>query len=318
MRLCFFGSASFAVPSLRALHSAGHDIVSVFTQPDRPAGRGGHLRGTPVKDCAVELGIPVVQPEHLDAEALTVLQQCAPEAAVIIAYGMLVPAAMLAAVPRGWLNLHPSLLPKYRGAAPVPHCILNGDAETGVTVFRLNEKFDKGDILAVEKIPLPPAITSGELLEKLSHIGADLMARVLARPVWEFLPQSGEKSSYARKFTKDDGIIDWAEAAAVIDRKVRAYQPWPLARTCWGAKARQLTVTAVELTGRAAAAAPGTVEVGKNEILVACADQWLRLARVLPEGKAEMTGAEFLRGARLQSGDRLGGNVNNLNLTDCD
>lgn len=306
MRLCFFGSAAFAVPSLRALHAAGHDICAVFTQPDRPAGRGGHLRGTPVKECAEALGLPTRQPEKLDAAAQAEFAALAPEAAVAIAYGMLIPAPMLRAAPRGWLNLHPSLLPKYRGAAPVPHCILNGDAETGVTIFRLNEQFDKGDIVAVEKLAIAPDDTSATLLEKLSRVGAELMARTLALPHWDFLPQSGAAGSYARKFTKEDGVIDWAQPAAVVDRRVRAYQPWPLARTRFGSKGRQLTVTAVELTGRPAKGAPGSIAIDGGELYVACGDEMVRLARVLPEGKAAMTGAEFLRGARLQNGDRLG------------
>lgn len=306
MRLCFFGSAAFAVPTLRALHAAGHEVCAAFTQPDRPAGRGGHLRGTPVKECALELGLPVRQPEKLDAAAQAEFAAFAPEVAVVVAYGMLIPAPMLRAAPRGWLNLHPSLLPKYRGAAPVPHCILNGDAETGACIFRLNEQFDKGDIVAVEKIAIAPDDTSETLLDKLSHIGAGLMARTLAQPEWTFLPQSGEAGSYARKFTKEDGIIDWGAPAAVVDRRVRAYQPWPLARTRFGPKGRQLTVTAVELTGRPAQGAPGTIAVEKGELYVACGDQMVRLSRVLPEGKTAMGGAEFLRGARLQSGERLG------------
>ncbi|GHV18869.1 methionyl-tRNA formyltransferase [Planctomycetales bacterium] len=319
MRIVFFGSAAFAVPALEKLNATeGIEVAAVFTQPDRPAGRGRASAFTAVKSAALALGLPVLQPEELDADALAKLRHFAPDAVAIIAYGKLIPPEFLPAAPRGWLNLHPSLLPRYRGAAPVPHCILNGDAETGVTIFRLNEKFDQGDILAVKKIPVPPDATGATLLDDLAPLGAALLAQVLLAEKWEFLPQSGEKSSYARKFAKADGEIDWRLPALAIDRRVRAYQPWPLAYTYYGD--RRLTLTKIAVTDRPATAAlatalpatalpatalPATVVIDKNEFYVATADKLVKIITVIPEGKAAMTGAEFLRGARLKSGERL-------------
>lgn len=301
MRCVFFGSADFAVPTLRGLHHA-FSVAAVFTQPDKMIRRGGSF--TPVKECALTLNIPVEQPNELNDETLSLLAKYHPEIIIVVAYGKLIPAPWLALPKLGWFNLHPSLLPLYRGAAPVPHCILNGDAETGVTIFKLNERFDCGEILAVEKITLTPNDTSVELLAKLSELGANLLIEKLKNPTaWKLTPQVNTVSSYARKFTKLDGKINWDLPAEIIHRQIRALQPWPLSYTFFGDEQRQLTILEAEIlpapNNNAENNNAGKIIIDHQKLLITCGDQkLLQILTVIPEGRKLMSVADFLRGVR--------------------
>ncbi len=316
MRLVFFGSAPIAVSTLNALIDSKHEVVGVFTQPDRPAGRGGHMHLTAVKERAVEVGIPVEQPSTLrDGTAAEALRKFCPDVAVIVAYGHLIPKDLLVIPEHGFINLHASILPKYRGASPVPYAILNGDEETGVTVFQLNERFDEGRILGIETLPIEDTDTTATVLQKLSPIGAELVCKVVGEleAGWIVpIEQNEHEATMAPKMQKDDGRLNWSLDAKNIDLHVRAYQPWPRCFTFYisGRRLRRLCILEVrrhELTGET------TVDNGEiiyaddeNGLVVGCGDgEAVRLIRVKPEGKKEMRGVDFMHGARLKPGDML-------------
>lgn len=315
MKIVFFGSAPIAVSSFNALIDSRNEILAVFTQPDRPAGRGGHMHQTAVKERALEVGIPVEQPAKLrDGTALEALKKYKPDVAVIVAYGHLIPKELLEIPEHGFINLHASILPKYRGASPVPYAILNGDSETGVTIFQLNEKFDEGRILGVEKVAIEDTDTTDTLLEKLSPIGAELICKVVGEleAGWLVpLDQKEEEATFAPKMHKDDGRIDWALDARTIDLHVRAYQPWPRCFTFYvaGRKRRRLCILEVRtyvLTGEVARNGQIVHADEENGLIVACGNgEAVRLIRVKPEGKKEMRGLDFMHGARLKVGDSL-------------
>lgn len=271
---------------------------------------------TAVKEQALLHNIPVEQPENLkDGAALEALKKYNPDLVVVVAYGHLITPEMLAVPKYGFMNLHASILPKYRGAAPVPYAILNNDAETGVTVFRLNERFDEGDILGIERIPIEAKDTTATILEKLASIGADLVCKVVGEfeAGWtQLVPQSEEEASRAPKMKKEDALLDWNDSPVVIDCKVRAYQPWPLCYTFIGVgkKRKRLCILDVEVAGVIEGeVANGEVLAADQEegLVVACGvDESIKIIRLKPEGKKEMSALEFLRGARLEVGDKLG------------
>jgi methionyl-tRNA formyltransferase len=316
MKMVFCGSGDFAVPTLDALAGSGHEILSVFTQPDREAGRGRKIHFTPVKTRALEMNLPIFQPVKLrrNSEPPELLKELGAEVAVVVAYGHLIPKTMLDVPRHGFVNLHASLLPRWRGAAPVPHAILNGDERTGVTVFRLNEKFDEGDVLDREIIDILPADTSATVLEKLSSIGANLMLKVIGEieAGWTHaVPQMEEEATLAPKFEKSAGLIDWAESCHKIDCLTRAFQPWPLAYTFLPGKDQATRICVLKVAPAAAptkARAPGTVlhVDDKTGIVVQCGDGAVSLELVKPEGKRQMRSADYARGARLQAGIVLG------------
>ncbi len=316
MRLVFLGSDAFAVPTLEALLASDHTVARVFTQPDRPAGRGRQERVTPVKHCAQAHGLDLVQPATLKRGAATpLLEAVEPDLAVVVAYGHLIPPDMLAVPTHGCINAHASLLPKYRGAAPVPHAILAGETETGVTAFRLNERFDAGEMLGRRVVPIQPDDTSGALLDRLAPVAASLVLEVVAAIAEGRecpLPQTEAQATKAPKLKKEAGEIDWSASRAHIDRRVRSFQPWPLAYTFVPAPKgrRRLTVLAVSLPDAAAneSLLPGTVVRAdpKQGLIVQCGDGALRLDAVRPEGRSTMTGPAFVRGANLDAGTRLG------------
>lgn len=318
MRIAFFGSAPIAVHGMCALLEAGHDIAVVVTQPDRPAGRGGHARGTPVKERAAMLGTPVEQPETLrDGTATAMLRGYGVQLAVVVAYGKLIPPDMLAVPPHGFVNIHASLLPKYRGAAPVPHAILQGESETGVTIFRLNERWDAGDVLGRETIPIHPDDTAATVLERLAPIGAKLLCSVVGQleAGWvQPVPQTESEATLAPKLTKDMGHIDFYATADRIDRQVRAFQPWPLSHVFLGEGKKRKRLNILSATGVphpegvAGDATPGTILSADPHagLVVACGEgDAVRLARLQPEGKRAMEDVEYLRGAHLQPGTLL-------------
>lgn len=295
------GSPDFAVPALRALHGSGHDIAAVYTQPPRPAGRGRAVRPSPVQLEAERLGLPVRAPARLrrDAAAQAEFAALGLDAAVVAAYGLILPPAMLAAPVRGCLNIHASLLPRWRGAAPIQAAILAGDSETGVTIMQVDEGLDTGPMLLREAVPIGPASTAPELHDRLAALGARLILRALAEnPTPQ--PQPADGATYAPKLGREDGRLDWSRDAAELDRRVRALNPWP--GTFTTLDRAMLKVLAAQPV--AADGVPGTVL--DNGLTIACGAGALRLTRVQLAGRPAMSAAEFLRGHRVPAGTRLG------------
>ncbi|HEX4171576.1 MAG TPA: methionyl-tRNA formyltransferase [Acetobacteraceae bacterium] len=301
MRLAFMGSPDFAIPALRGLHAAGHEIAAVYCQPPKPAGRGYAVRPCPVQVEAERLDLPVRTPARLrrnlgEQEAFAALGL---DAAVVAAYGLILPEAMLDAPRRGCLNIHASLLPRWRGAAPIQAAILAGDAETGVTIMQLDAGLDTGPTLLREIVPITATTTAAKLHDILAHLGARLILRAMAEsPVP--VPQPDEGVTYAPKLGREAGRIDWTHAATAIDRQVRAFDPWPGSFTTL--RGAVLKVLAVELY-------PGSGEPGvvlDNRLTVACGVGALRLTRVQLAGRPAMTAEAFLRGHELAAGTILG------------
>jgi methionyl-tRNA formyltransferase len=301
MRLAFMGSPDFAVPALLALARAGHTIAAVYCQPPRPAGRGQAVQRCPVHRAADELGLEVRTPARLrsDAAAQAAFSELALDAAVVAAYGLILPQAMLDAPRRGCLNIHASLLPRWRGAAPIQAAILAGDPESGVTIMQMEAGLDTGPMLLREAVPIGPRTTSGTLHDLLAPLGARLILRALAEdppPV----PQPAEGATYAPKLTREDGRIDWTQDASAIERRVRAFDPWP--GTFTSVQGTMLKVLGAELAE--GAGAPGTVL--DDVLTVACGQGALRLTRVQLGGRAGMAAEAFLRGYRVPPGTTLG------------
>jgi methionyl-tRNA formyltransferase len=310
LRIVFAGTPEFAVPPLEALHAAGHEIAAVYTQPDRPAGRGQTLTASPVKRRALELGLPVEQPETLKAEAAVQrLRDRAPDLMVVVAYGLILPQAVLDVPRLGCWNIHASLLPRWRGAAPIQRAILAGDALTGITIMQMDAGLDTGPMLLAHDVPIAPGETAGELHDRLSRVGAE--AVVTAVSEWQAgrlagRPQPRDGATYAAKLRKEEARIDWSLPAAAIERQVRAFNPWPVAETTWDG--RQLRIWEVECEPAAIPgnAPPGTVlESAPGRIVVATGDGGLRLKRVQVAGRRAVSAAEFLNAQSL-AGARLG------------
>jgi methionyl-tRNA formyltransferase len=298
LRLSFMGTADFAVPSLAALIAAGHDIVAVYSQPARPRGRGHKPLPSPVAALAIEKGIAVRTPERLDAAEIAAFAALKLDVAVVAAYGLILPQAALDAPRLGCLNVHASLLPRWRGAAPIERAILAGDAETGITIMRMAAGLDTGPILLAEAVPIGPRATAPELHDELSRRGATLLLRALdANPTPR--PQSEAGVTYAKKLRREEGAIDWRKPAVEIDRLVRALNP--RLPTWFGHDgARIKLIEAVPVAGTGAA---GTVLDDKPT--VACGDGALILTRLQREGRAALSAAEFLRGHAMPPGTLL-------------
>jgi methionyl-tRNA formyltransferase len=301
MRLAFMGSPDFAVPALRALHGAGHEIAAVYCQPPRPAGRGQRETPCPVHRAALELGLPVRTPARLrrDAAEHEAFAALGLDAAVVAAYGLILPKAMLDAPRRGCLNIHASLLPRWRGAAPIHAAILAGDSETGVTIMRMEEGLDTGPMLLKEATPIGPETTVQELHDRLAAIGARLILRALAEDP-PAVPQPEEGVTYAPKLTKEDGRLDWTQDAAALARRVRALNPWP--GTFFTHGGEQIRVLAAH--PEPGSGAHGTVLDDAG--LIACGSGALRLARLQRPGRAPQPADAFLRGYPLPRGSVLG------------
>ncbi len=305
MRVVFLGSPQFAVPSLRALLRA-YPVVGVVTQPDRPAGRGLALRPPAVKQVAQEVGLPVIQPRRLDeAEAMQTLREWAPDLIVVAAFGQILRPEVLTLPAHGCLNVHASLLPRWRGAAPVQAAILHGDAETGVTLMKMDAGLDTGPILAQRSLPIREDDTGGSLAERLSHAGAELLLETLPDYLAGRLqprPQDNSQATYAPRLHKADGALDFSQAATRLERQVRAYDPWPGCYFLW--QDRRVNV----LKARAEsdpAPDPGKVVERGGEPAIATSDGFLVLITVQPAGRGPMSGSEFARGARGFVGARL-------------
>lgn len=304
------GTPEFAVPSLRVLIERGDTLVGVVTQPDQPAGRGMALRSSAVKACALEHDIPIFQPAKLRSpEVLERLHDWRPDLLVIAAYGKLLPKGVLDLPPHGCINVHASLLPKYRGAAPIQWAIANGETQTGVTIMRVVQQMDAGDILLQKAIPITERETGGSLHDKLSVLGAETLdqaltlfkhGRLVARP------QDESQATYAALIKKEDGRIDWTQDALGIERRIRAFYPWPSAYTTLCGKL--LKIYAAHLAQSALSrAAPGTVvHSAPDQLLVATGRGTLALEEVQLAGKKRLTIREFLKGQPQTRGTQLG------------
>mgnify|MGYP002712054153 FL=1 len=297
MRLVFAGTPEPAAAALDRLIASDHEVVAVLTRPDARRGRGRTLHPSPVKALALEHGIEVLTPESLtrDAAIRDQLVSLAPDAIPVVAYGNLIPADMLDIPRHGWVNLHFSLLPQWRGAAPVQAAIANGDTITGATTFHINEGLDTGDVLATLETEIGQTETSGELLERLAYSGADLLVETmdaLAAGTATPTPQP-EEGTYAHKIHPSDARVDWTQPGAVIDRTIRAHTPAPGAWTMRGGE--RFKLGPVVPTG-GGSLAPGSVQFGKNEVLVGTADGDARLGMIQPPGKKMMNAADWARG----------------------
>src|SRR3954468_6407843 len=305
MRVVFAGTPAAAVPSLQAILASGrHDVVAVVTRPDKPAGRGRELRTSPVKDVAVSHGMPVLQPRRPgDEEFLDQLRELAPDCCPVVAYGALLPPSALAVPVHGWVNLHFSLLPAWRGAAPVQHAILAGDEITGATTFLIEEGLDSGPVYGVLTAEIGPRETAGELLDRLASAGAGLLLATLdgiADGSLQPQPQPAEGVSIAGKLTSADARVDWGTPALRIDRLVRACTPAPGAWTTFRGKRLKLAPVAPVDHGDDALLGPGEVRTGDGDaVLVGTGSAPVRLGDVQPEGRAVMPAAAWARGVRL-------------------
>ena len=323
MRVLFMGTPDIAAECLRALAASHHTLVGVVTSPDKPRGRRYVLTPPPVKVTAEELGLPVYQPERLrDGELLPVLDATAPDVCVVVAYGKILPKYVLDYPRYGCLNLHVSLLPRYRGAAPMQRAIMAGDRETGVSVMYMDEGLDTGDILSLHRFPIGPADDLGEVSRRSAEIGGPALVDALdalAAGTATRTPQLAEGATYAEKITKEECPLDFAAASSVILAKIRGLSPAPLALT-HGADGRAVKVLAARAgdgadpygvypAGAVQTAAPGTVlalsDRGEGGVTVATGDGTVVLTRLLPEGKSAMSAADFIRGRRVALGDIL-------------
>lgn len=301
LRLAFMGSPDFAVPALRALHEAGHDIAAVYCQPPRPAGRGQAVRPCPVHAAADALGLMVRSPARLkrDTAEHAAFAALDLDVAVVAAYGLILPQAMLDAPRRGCLNIHASLLPRWRGAAPIQAAILAGDTETGITIMQMDAGLDTGAMLRHGSVPITATTTAADLHDSLAAMGAQLILGTLDAPPAP-VPQPAEGATYAPKLTRDDGRIDWSRDAAALDRQVRALNPWPGTFAMLDGEVLKILAAAPEPRE----GPPGTVL--DDALLVATGHGALRLARIQAPGRAALPADTFLRGRKLPPGTRLG------------
>ncbi|HEX3437603.1 MAG TPA: methionyl-tRNA formyltransferase [Pseudacidobacterium sp.] len=310
MRLVFCGTPQFAVPTLKTLLRAGHDIRLVVTQPDRPQGRGMNLVAPPVKQAATEAGLPLTQPEKIkkNAEFRAQLEAIAPEAIIVVAYGRIIPKWMLDLPRYGNLNLHASLLPKYRGAAPIQWAIANGEPVTGATTMHLDEGLDTGDMLLQRELPLAPDQTSEDIFPLLAEMGAALMAETLDGLAGESITQQKQddsKATLAPILKREDGLIDFSRTAMETYNRWRGFQPWPGVYTQFRNKKLAFhRMMPMELRGEESI--PGEVHIDRERLFVDCGSNTrLELLEVQPEGKKRMSAADFLRGYQLKSGERV-------------
>ncbi|MHC4605729.1 MAG: methionyl-tRNA formyltransferase [Planctomycetota bacterium] len=311
MNIVFMGTAKFGIPTLEKLSESPHRVMAVVTQPDRPAGRGRQLRTSPVKEVAQAKDLYLYQPDDVNAyEFLRRLRALSPDVVVVVAYGQKLGNDILT-LPRFYtVNTHPSLLPRYRGPAPVARALLNGEKHTGVAIIKVVKKMDAGPILGITRVDMPRDATTPEVEDMLANVGADLLLEVLEkienRSVVE-IPQNERESSYARKFEKRDGRIDWRKPGHKIHRFVCALQPFPGAFTFFRRRRLLLYRTRPEKTRDRPRGSCGTItEIARDRFRVLCGDGFLDVLEVKPEGKRRMAVEEFLHGSPLQKGDRLG------------
>jgi len=313
MRIVFLGSGAFAIPSLQALAGAGHEIAAVITQPDREKGRGRSVQPPPMKPAAEALGLRVLQPPRIRTpEAQEEVRALAPELQVVVAYGQILPRSVIDLAPRGTINVHSSLLPRYRGAAPIHWAIVNGETETGVTTMMVDEGLDTGPILLSRATPIGAEETTPELEARLAGLGAALLVETidgLARGTVSPVAQDHATATHAPRLRKEDGRIEWSAPADAIARRVRGLQPWPGTVTSFAGSDLKILRAAVIPVPLASgtAGAPGTVIAVDDGIVVACGnDTRLRVLSVQPASRHAMAARAFAMGARLTPGARLG------------
>ena len=309
LRLVFMGTPEFAVPALQALLEGEDTVVGVVCQPDKPAGRRLDLHAPPVKYCAHAHAVPVFQPQKIrTSEALEHLRGWRPDLIVVAAYGKILPKTILDLPACGCINIHASLLPKYRGAAPMQWAIAQGETHSGVTIMQVSEELDAGDILLQKSVALKPNETGGSLHDTLATLGAQALVEAMAlfkQGKLVATPQDKDAVTYAPLLKKEDGEIDWTHSTVSIERRIRAFHPWPSSYTWLGNK--RLKILATRLSPVEASAAPGTIIDRQDKVLTVATGQGsLTLDRVQLEGKKAMPIAAFLAGHALKPGDRLG------------
>ena len=318
MRLVFAGTPEFAREALAALHASGHDIALVLTQPDRPAGRGMKLQASPVKQWALEHGMPVAQPRSLRldgkfpdeaAAAREALLSANADCMVVAAYGLILPQWTLDLPPRGCLNIHASLLPRWRGAAPIHRAIEAGDAQTGITIMQMDAGLDTGDMLLVRTLPIAPDATTASLHDALAALGGQCIVQALATPdALTRTPQPAEGVTYAHKIEKTEAALDWTLDAPLLARRIRAFDPFPgmTVPLTHNGQTETLKLWAASAEPRSAQLAPGTVvSADASGVRVACGQGQLCLTQLQRPGGKRLSAADFLRGCPLQPGQRL-------------
>jgi methionyl-tRNA formyltransferase len=303
LRLAFMGTPDFAVPSLEALRAAGHGIAAVYCQPPRPSGRGHRPQPSPVQLAAEAAGLEVRMPARLDADAVQAFAALALDAAVVVAYGLILPRAVLSAPRLSCFNVHASLLPRWRGAAPIQRAILAGDSETGVTIMQMDEGLDTGPTLLTEVVPIGPHTTSRTLQDALAASGARLIVEALEGAVQGRLvarPQPGDGATYAKKLRREEAVLDWRQPAIELERAVRAFDPWPGA--VFEERGERIKVLAAEVVA-APPAPPGTVL--DDRLAIACGADAFRPLRLQRAGRAAQEAGAFLRGHPIVAGTVL-------------
>ena len=311
MKIIYMGTPDFAVAPLEAILKAGHEVTAVVTQPDRQKGRGREVQYSPVKECALSYGIPVLQPLKIKEEdAVEELRKYPADIFVVAAFGQLLSEEILNMPRLGCINIHASLLPAYRGAAPIQWCVINGEEKTGVTIMQMAKGMDTGDILLQKEVVLDEKETGGSLFDRLTETGAELIVEVLPKiEAGELTPvvQKEELATYAGKITKDMGNIDFAKSAVTIERLIRGLNPWPSAFTHY--KGKILKIWEADVVSECANAenpVPGTViAMDKESFTLATGEGALRIRSLQPEGKKRMSCAEFMRGYEVKVGEAL-------------
>ena len=307
MRVIFMGTPEFAVAALNKIHEAGHEVAAVYTQPDKAKGRSGKLQPPPVKVRAMELGLPVFQPERLrEEENVTAIRALEPEIIIVAAYGQILPESILAIPPLGCSNIHASLLPKYRGAAPIERSILDGEEKTGVTTMYMAKGLDTGDMIEQAETEILPEDTGETLTERLAGMGGELILSTMEKlknGTAVRTPQKEEESSYAKMLDKAMGEMDFSRTAAELERSIRALIPWPCASTVIDGK--RVKIYRAEVTEQSGT--PGEIlEVTKKYFTIACGSGALRIRNLQPEGKKPMDTAAYLNGKKLEAGMQAG------------
>lgn len=307
-RIIFMGTPEFAVPALQALLDHHENVVAVVTQPDRPKGRGRKLSPPPVKELALSAGIPVLQPVKVKTELVKQLQPFKPDLIIVAAYGRILPANVLELPRLGCLNIHGSLLPKYRGAAPIQWAILNGEAETGITIMQMDPGLDTGDILLPGKLPITPHDTAASLFPKMAELGGRLLIEALARLRAGNLPpqkQNDQLATLAPPLRKEDAVLDWRNSAFKLSCRIRGLDPWPLAHTTLNGKRLRLFLP--EVIEQENDAVPGTIlKTDKKGLLIACSQNALLIKEVQLDGSKRMPVASFVLGHHITPGQILG------------
>jgi len=311
LRIVFLGTPDFAVPSLEALIGSRHDVVAVVSQPDRPKGRGQQLQATPTKAAADARGISVLQPAKIREEAfLQAIRDLRPDLGVVVAFGRILPDALLAIPRLGMINVHASILPRYRGAAPIQRAVLAGDTETGVSIMRVVTELDAGPVFSIARVGIPADATSGEMAGVLASLGAAELVPIvdaLADGRAVETPQDHALATLAPKIAKDEGIIDWLETAARVHDKVRGLQPWPLASTTLNGERLVVRRTRATALDAHDAAASTIVRAHGDDLTVACGGGTaLQILQIQPEGRRTVSAREFLAGRGSLEGARLG------------